>query len=181
MDNNITIIGIGILGLGLALLRVNAGFNVCGVDIFPDYVKCLNDKKYKSNEPYYNKLVKESKNFHATTNLEEGLNFSNLIFIVVQTPNGGGFKFYDHSILSNLLQKINSMKVENKSIIIGCTIMPGYIKEVAEYLLVDCKNTSVSYNPEFVAQEIIKGFKHPDIILIGTNDDTLGDKLKKYI
>ena len=44
------------------------------------------------------------------------------------------------------------MKVENKSIIIGCTIILSYIKEVAEYLLVDCKNTSVSYNPEFVAQ-----------------------------
>jgi nucleotide sugar dehydrogenase len=57
--------------------------------------------------------------------------------------------------------------------------MPGYIREVAEPLLIDCKNTSVSYNPEFVAQgEIIKGFKHPDIILIGTNDDSLGNKLK---
>ena len=93
MDNNITIIGIGKLGLGLALLIEKAGFNVCGVDIFPDYVKCLNDKKYKSNEPYYNKLVKESKNFHATTNLEEGLNFSNLIFIVVQTQMVEGLSF----------------------------------------------------------------------------------------
>ena len=165
MDNNITVVGVGRLGLGLALLVEKAGFNVCGVDIFPDYVKCLNDKTYKSNEPEYENLVTESKNFHATTNLEEGVNFSNLIFIVVQTPNGGGLKFYDHSILSNLLQKINSMKVKNKSIIIGCTVMPGYIREVAEPLLIDCKNTSVSYNPEFVAQgEIIKGFKHPDII-----------------
>ena len=28
--------------------------------------------------------------------------YSDIIFIVVQTPNGGGEKFYDHSILSNL-------------------------------------------------------------------------------
>ena len=45
---------------------------------------------------------------------DEGLNHSDIIFIMVQTPNSGGNKFYDHSIVSNLLQKINEKKVENK-------------------------------------------------------------------
>ena len=39
--------------------------------------------------------------------LEEGLEHSDIIFIMVQTPNSGGNKFYDHSIVSNLLEKIN--------------------------------------------------------------------------
>ena len=33
-----------------------------------------------------------------------------IIFIVVQTPNGGGNRFYDHTILSNLLYSIRFKK-----------------------------------------------------------------------
>ena len=181
MENkNITVIGVGRLGLGLALLIEKTGFNVCGVDIFPSYVKSLNDKTFKTKEPEYELLLKNSNNFKATTNLLEGLNHSNIIFIIVPTPNRGGDRFYDHSILSNLLLKINKHKVKNKSLIIGCTVMPGYIRDIANLLIKDCINTSINYNPEFIAQgEIIKDFRNPDIILIGTNDETLGDKLKE--
>ena len=177
---NITVIGIGRLGLGLALLIEKGGYNVCGIDIFPDYVKCLNEKKYKTKEPEYEKLLQNSKNFHATTSLEEGLKFSDIIFIVVQTPNGGGRRFYDHTILSNLLVKINKYKVKNKDIIIGCTVMPKYIDEIGKLLIDDCENTTLNYNPEFIAQgEIIKGFMNPDIILIGAEKKELADILKK--
>jgi UDPglucose 6-dehydrogenase len=180
MSKNITVIGVGKLGLGLALLIEKGGYNVCGVDIFPDYVKCLNDKTYKTKEPDYENLLQNSKNFHATTDLQEGLNFSDIIFIVVQTPNGGGDRFYDHTILSNLLVKINKYKVKNKDIIVGCTVMPKYINEVGKLLIQDCDNTTLNYNPEFIAQgEIIKGFKNPDIILIGAEDESLGERLKK--
>lgn len=179
MSKNITVIGIGRLGLGLALLVEKGGYNVCGVDIFPDYVKCLNDKTYKTKEPEYENLLNNSKNFHATTDLEEGLKFSDIIFIIVQTPNSGGERFYDHTILSNLLVKINKYKVKNKDIIIGCTVMPKYIDEVGKFLIADCENTTLNYNPEFIAQgEIIKGFLNPDMILIGAEDESLGEKLK---
>jgi len=179
-NKNITVIGVGRLGLGLALLIEKAGFNVCGVDIFPSYVKSLNYKTFKTKEPEYESLLKNSKNFKATTDLQEGLNHSDIIFIIVPTPNGGGDRFYDHSILSNLLLKINKHKIKNKSLIIGCTVMPGYIRDIANLIIKDCENTTINYNPEFIAQgEIVKGFRNPDIILIGTNDDTLGDKLKE--
>tara|TARA_Y100000389_G_scaffold136357_1_gene133911 strand:+ start:11491 stop:12597 length:1107 start_codon:yes stop_codon:yes gene_type:complete len=180
MSKNITVVGVGRLGLGLALLIEEAGYNVCGVDILPSYVKLLNDKIFRTKEPEYETLLKNSKKFKATTDLQEGLNHSDIIFIIVPTPNGGGERFYDHSTLSNLLLKINKHKIKNKSLIIGCTIMPGYIRDIANLLIKDCENTTINYNPEFIAQgEIIKGFKNPDIILIGTNDETLGDKLKE--
>lgn len=179
MNKNITVIGIGKLGLGFALLIEKGGYNVCGVDIFPDYVNCLNNKHYKTKEPHYEELLAESKNFTATTNIVEGLNYSDIIFIVVQTPNAGGDKFYDHSILSNLLTKINSYKVKDKHIIIGCTVMPKYINTIGKDLLADCENTTLNYNPEFVAQgEIVNGFLNPDIILIGTESKELPEKLK---
>lgn len=178
--SNITVLGIGRLGLGLALLIEKAGYNVLGVDINEEYIKQLNNKTFKTKEPDYENLLQNSKNFYASNNLDEGLNYSDIIFIMVQTPNSGGNKFYDHSIVSNLLQKINERKVENKHIIIGCTLMPKYIDEVGSFLLSDCKNTTLSYNPEFIAQgEIIKGFLNPDMVLIGTHSEELGEILRE--
>jgi nucleotide sugar dehydrogenase len=172
--NNITIIGIGKIGLGFSLLLENCGYNVLGVDIFPEYVENLNKKNYKTFEPFYEELLLNSKNFKATLSLQEGLDFSDLIFIIVQTPNGGNDKFYDHSILSNLLEKINKLKPKNKNFIIGCTVMPKYINQIGKLLISDCDNCYLSYNPEFVAQgEIIKGIKNPDIIVIGTDNTNL--------
>lgn len=176
----ITVIGIGKLGLGLALLFEKSGYHVCGVDILPDYVERLNDKSIQFSEPYYNELLNQSKNFYATTSLQEGVALSDLIFIVVQTPNSGGDKFYDHGILSTLLTKINKLKPKNKDFIIGCTVMPKYIDEVGVHLLSDCENCYLSYNPEFVAQgNVVEGFKTSDIILLGTNNENLKPQIEQ--
>jgi nucleotide sugar dehydrogenase len=167
---DITVIGVGKLGLGFALLLEKSKHNVLGVDISPQYVDQLNNKTATFSEPQYNELLQKSTNFRATTDLKEGLNHSDLIFILVQTPNGGGIKFYDHSILSNLLEKINNLRPQNKHFIIGCTVMPHYIDQIARPLLEQCPNCSINYNPEFVAQgDIVKGFENPDMILVGTN------------
>ena len=178
--SNISVLGIGKLGLGLALLIEKAGYNVLGIDINEEYVKQINNKTFKTKEPEYENLLQNSKNFKASLDLNEGLEYSDIIFIMVQTPNSGNNKFYDHSIVSNLLQKINEKKVENKHIIIGCTLMPKYIDEVGSFLISNCKNTTLSYNPEFIAQgEIIKGFLNPDMILIGTHSQELGEILRE--
>lgn len=179
-NNNITVIGIGKLGLGFALLLERSGYNVLGVDIFQDYVNRINEKTIYFEEPKYNTLLQKSENLKATTSLQDGLHHSNIIFIIVQTPNGGGSRFYDHSILSNLLEKINKLKPENKHFIIGCTIMPNYIQDIGKQLISQCKNTTLSYNPEFVAQgDIVRGFENPDIILVGTESESLKPVLKE--
>ena len=166
---DITVIGIGRLGLGFALLLAKSGYNVMGVDINQSYLDKINDKTFTSNEPQYNELIQET-NLKTTTSLKEGINHASIIFILVQTPNGGSTRYYDHSILSSLLTNINQEKPKNKHFIIGCTVMPKYCDEVAWPLLSDCENCTLSYNPEFIAQgDIVRGFENPDIILIGTN------------
>jgi UDPglucose 6-dehydrogenase len=180
MSNSVTVIGIGKLGLGFALLLEKSGYYVCGVDKNEDYVKDLNRSILHSLEPGYNELLTKSTNFHATTSLEEGLTHSNIIFIIINTPNSGGHKFYDHSYLSNLLAEINKYKVNNKNFIIGCTVMPKYIDEIGKFLISDCKDCTMSYNPEFVAQgNIVNGFLKPDLILIGTTSKLVETKLKE--
>lgn len=179
-DKNITVIGIGKLGLGFALLLEKSGYNVLGVDIFQDYVNRINEKTIEFSEPNYNELLQKSENLKATTSIDEGLNHSNIIFIIVQTPNGGGSRFYDHSILSNLLEKINNRKPTNKHFIIGCTVMPNYVQDIGKELINNCKESTLSYNPEFVAQgDIVKGFLNPDIILVGTESEEVKKVLKE--
>lgn len=178
--NKITIIGIGKLGLCNALCLEKCGYNVMGIDINLEYVFQLNNKIFKSQEPYVNEYLTKSKNFIASTSLDEGLEFSDIIYICIQTPNGGNDKFYDHSHLSNLLSNINKKKIKNKNFIISCTVMPGYINTIAKKLLEDCYNCTVNYNPEFVAQgNIIKGYEYQDIILIGEDNINIGNIIEQ--
>lgn len=180
MSKNISIVGVGRLGICVGLCLEYAGYNVLGVDIFPDYVSKINNKTLQSTEPNVEKMLRESKNFHATTSLEEALAFSDLVLIYVATPSTGGETFYDHTTLGKILMQINKHQVKNKHIVIGCTVIPGYIREVGNTLLKDCENTSLSYNPEFIAQgNIVTGMFYPDFILIGEGSKEAGDRLQE--
>lgn len=179
--DKVSVLGIGRLGLCLALVMEKAGYDVLGVDVFPKYVDSLNDKSFRSNEPRVSELLDASTKFRATTSLEEGLAHSDFLYVMVATPSGGGEKFYDHSMLNNLLEKINSYKLPNKHIIIGCTIMPGYIHNIATEILRDSPNVTITYNPEFIAQgDIIKGLLQPDMVLIGEGSNSIGDHLEEH-
>jgi len=176
---NVTVLGVGRLGICLALVLERAGYNVLGVDVIQSYVDALNNKTYKSNEPRVSEFLKEASRFKATMNLDEGLAYSSHIFIMVATPTGLGEKSYDHSMLSKLLLSINDRKAKNKHVFIGCTVLPGFIAHTARYLLRDCENIDVSYNPEFIAQgDVISGLLKPDMVLIGEGSKKAGDFLE---
>ncbi len=176
----ITVIGIGKLGLCSALVFENAGYSVLGIDVNEPYIKSINNKTLFSHEPNVNNYLKKSQNFRASSSLDEGLSFSDLIFIVVPTPNGGHDNYYDHTILGQLLSEINGKKIKNKHLIICCTVMPNYCDSIGKFLIKDCENVTLNYNPEFIAQgEIIHYFENPDIVLIGQENDKIGSKLEQ--
>ena len=78
---NVTVIGIGKLGLGLALLLEKAGNNVLGVDINENYINEINNKLLKTKEPLYEELLTKSNNFIATSDLMKGIDFSDIIIL----------------------------------------------------------------------------------------------------
>lgn len=179
-QNKITFIGVGRLGLCIALTLEHSGYSILGIDTNEEYVKSLNSKTFTTYEPYVEKLLKGADKFRASTNLKEGLDHSDIIFIMVPTPNGGGNNYYDHIILSNLLLKINSLCPSNKTFVIGCTVIPGYNDKIGKSLISDCVNCTLNYHPEFVAQgSIINNYTNPDIILIGESDVRSGDLIEK--
>ena len=180
MTRNISIIGIGRLGICVALCLEKVGYNILGVDTIESYVKQINDKVIESPEPGVSKMLKESKNFKATTNIDDVIKFSDIIFIYVATPSSGGDKHYDHNVLGKVLLSINERKVKNKHIVIGCTVIPGYIQDVGKFLIKDCPGSSLSYNPEFIAQgDIINGIFSADLVLIGQGSPEAGDRLQE--
>jgi len=178
--NNITVIGIGKLGICNALIFEKAGYSVLGIDLSEEYCNSLNIKEQIFEEPYVNEYLQSSENFSASTSLQEGLDFSDLIFIVIDTPNGLDENHYDHSKLINLLKNINQKGIKNKHLIISCTVMPGFINGIGKPLLSNCKNVTLNYNPEFIAQgDIIRTFENPDMVLIGEENQEVGDSLEK--
>jgi nucleotide sugar dehydrogenase len=175
----LTLIGVGRLGLCSALIFEKAGYEVCGVDVHEDYVKQLNEKTFESHEPGVTELLRNCKNFSATCSLAEGVNFSDLLFVCVDTPSTGDDRHYDTLNLNRVLSGINSLKPSNKHVQIMCTVLPGYWRNEGRSLLKDCVNTTLNYNPEFIAQgAIIWGFLNPDVVLIGAETEESGGVIR---
>ena len=194
IDLRLSIIGVGKLGLCAALAFERRGCSVMGCDVNGVLVDQINGKRVASSEPHVVEYLATSENCKATTALEEAVQFANLIFIFVDTPNGGGIAqeaMYDHSKLSEVLYRLNALGPEvlaNKHVVINSTVMPGYIANVGRSLLLGSStgtadgttSPTLSYNPYFVAQgEIFSGFFNPELLLIGEGSPAVGDLLER--
>jgi nucleotide sugar dehydrogenase len=181
MEYDCCVIGIGRLGLCFAVTLENTGLKVVGVDVNHEYVNKINTKQLHSDEPELSNALKLTKNFTATTNLNEAVINSRNIFILVATPTDGGKYYYDHNCLSDVLVKLNNLELRDKSIIINSTVFPGYIKHIGNVLLDKCERCTLSYNPAFVAQgDVMSGYKTGGwfgMVLIGAANDEVADKL----
>jgi nucleotide sugar dehydrogenase len=174
MNKNISIIGIGKLGICLALNLEKNGYNVIGIDLNQEYVNSINNKDLISDEPFVEEYLKNSKNLKATTDISKSLE-NDIIFITVATPSLSSGK-YDHKQIDNVInQLLNCGKqLTKKYLIINCTTMPMYCESLQEKIRE--YNYEICYNPEFIAQgTIIKNQQYPDIVLIGSNTNDIGD------
>ena len=177
--NNISVIGIGKLGLCFSLSLERAGYRVVGVDINESYVKSINDKSFNSSEARVNERLAASKNFEATTDLDKALAHSNIVFVIVATPSLPNGR-YNHSQIEGLVAHLIQQGPQNetKHLVMNCTTMPGYCVELGKRL--EEYNWTVTYNPEFIAQgTIIRDQESPDMILIGEANPMVGNVLEE--
>lgn len=160
----VSVIGIGRLGLTFALLLDSKGYDVCGCDVNEKYIESLKEKTFSSKEPGVEELLEKS-GIKFTTDAIEALNHSDLIFVFVPTPSKEGGA-YNHKYVDQVVSKIKGSDTKNKTLVISCTVMPGYCKGVQQSLFDN--QIEVLYNPEFIAQgSILSGLKNADIVLIG--------------
>ena len=126
MRNNISVIGIGRLGLCFCLTLEKAGYNVVGYDIIEDYVRDINQKTFFSHEPGVNELLSKSENFRATLDVADCVSHSDILFVTVASfsePDGR----YDVSQVDSVVDTLVKLgKQKNAKHLVICTnVNPG--------------------------------------------------------
>lgn len=176
---SIGFIGVGKLGLSLALIFEEAGHTVVCFDKNEVQRNNIRDKSLKTIEPYIEEMLVKSKKISVVDSYKEIYNLSTSFIIVLtpSLPNGA----YDHSAVDDV---VNNLLLENeknpdysdKLLVIVCTVMPLFTQTVQDRL--SKYNYHVCYSPEFIVQgNIVKGMISPDLVLIGCTSDWAKEKI----
>src|SRR6266446_3985649 len=174
---NISVIGLGKVGLALAACLANAGHRIIGVDLREPHVRAVNIRSVVCNEPGLRDRLDVCKtdNLRATTSAEEAVLASDLSFIIVPTPSNtlGGFsvRFVMDAVekIGIALQKKNSRHV----VALVSTVLPGASEHIIIPKLEECSGREIGqtlgycYNPSFIALgDVVQGIERPDYVLI---------------
>ena len=174
----IGLIGAGRLGICLALLMENAGYDVLVSDIREDYVENLNKKIIETAEPYVAEHLKEARNIEATTDNKRVIRECNIIFTLVATPSLDDGSYNVNAVYDVIRDIQTAGDVSGKTFVVGCTTNPGDCARFQD--LLTSYGVSVIYNPEFIAQgSIIKDLTHADMVLIGGDDEEVMHSLSE--
>jgi nucleotide sugar dehydrogenase len=178
MKQKVSVIGIGRLGLSFALLLDSKGYDVVGFDVDGGYVSSLRDKSFVSKENGVNELL-QSSTISFTNYCRNALNHSDIFFVFVPTPSKDNGE-YDHSYIEQVVDEIILYEAKNKTLVICCTVLPGYC-ETLQKKLTDLK-VNVVYNPSLIAQgSICNDLKTADIVLIGGESPVIIKDIYKNI
>ena len=175
---------IGVIGSGYVGLVAAACFAEMG-----NYVKCIDNNKQKINnlkkgvipiyEPGLANLVKENqerKSLAFSTDLNDALRDSEIVFIAVGTPMGEDGSA-DLQFVLQVAREIGE-KMSNDIIIVNKSTVPvGTADKVRQNIqeIVDKRNVSYNFdvvsNPEFLKEgAAINDFMHPDRVVVGASN-----------
>ena len=173
---NITVVGVGYVGLSLALL-LSSVHNVVAVDTDSKRVEHLNNKEiYFDDQEMKNYIKDKTLNLRAIKNLDEKEILStDCIIICVGTDYDELSESLDTKIIDTILRTIS---VVNKKtmVIIRSTIPIGYTKQAREKFGID----DLFFSPEFLREgSALHDCMNPDRIIIGIpkGRDSHGEKI----
>tara|TARA_B100001109_G_scaffold63091_1_gene51714 strand:+ start:2499 stop:3632 length:1134 start_codon:yes stop_codon:yes gene_type:complete len=180
----IGVIGAGRLGICLALLMAEAGYEVLASDVREDYVHSLRNKTIRTTEPAVQELLERSEYIEFTTDNERVIKECEIIFTLVATPSLEDGS-YDVSAVDDVVSDFqkygwnNMDSLVGKSLVVGCTTNPGDCDVFQDKL--SEVGMDVYYNPEFIAQgSIVCDLRFADMVLIGGNGHHASDLEKIY-
>lgn len=186
---NISVVGLGKLGLPLAATIASKGHEVIGVDINKEVVDSLNNGWTSLLEPNLLDFIKKNKShLSATFKTEEAILNSDLTFIITPTPSqtNGYFSLkYVNKVVKEIAKALK-VKQGYHLIAVVSTIMPGSMAKIKNLLekysgRICGEDFGLCYNPEFIALgSVIFNLLNPDFILIGESDKKSGDILEKF-
>jgi UDPglucose 6-dehydrogenase len=174
---NITVIGGGYVGLTTGICLSHLGHKVKVVEKIPQKVQMLKDGHLPIYEPGLEELLQESLQqgrISFTTDMLEGLDFSQVIFVCVGTPeqeDGSADLSQVEEVARFTAQHMKTYKllVEKSTVPVNTHKL---IKKTMQRYMKDPIEFDVVSNPEFLREgSAVKDFLQPDRIVIGIESD----------
>mgnify|MGYP001773215789 CR=1 FL=1 len=181
----ITVVGGGYVGLTTGICFSHLGYEVKVVEKVPQKVSMLNEGVVPIYEPGLEDMLKDSlrlKRISFTTDLVEGLEFSEIIFICVGTPqqeDGSADLSQVEEVARHTAEHMKSYKllVEKSTVPVNThklikKTLQRYMKRHVEF--------DVASNPEFLREgSAVKDFLEPDRIVVGVESERAKSILQK--
>ena len=163
----IAVAGTGYVGLSIATL-LSQHHQVIAVDIIPEKVDLINNKKSPIQDDYIEKyLVEKELNLTATLDAKEA--YSDADFVVIAAPTNYDSKknFFDTSAVEAVIKLVIEYNPE-AIMVIKSTIPVGYTASVREKF--HCDN--IIFSPEFLREsKALYDNLYPSRIIVGTDVD----------
>lgn len=162
----IAIAGTGYVGLSLAVL-LSQHNKVVAVDIIPNKVQMINERKSPIQDEYIERYFKEKElNLTATTDAESAYRTADYVIIATPTNYDPAKNFFDTSAVESVIELV--MRVNpNAWMVIKSTIPVGYTEMVrGKY-----HTNKILFSPEFLREsKALYDNLYPSRIIVGCDD-----------
>ena len=167
----IAVAGTGYVGLSLATLLAQHN-KVIAVDIVPEKVELINQRKSPIQDDYIEKYLAE-KELNLTATLDAEAAYKDAEFVIIAAPTNYDSKknFFDTSAVEAVIQLVTKYN-PNAIMVIKSTIPVGYTASVREKFKCD----NIIFSPEFLREsKALYDNLYPSRIIVGTdlNDERL--------
>ena len=161
----VAVAGTGYVGLSIATL-LSQHHKVYAVDIIPEKVELINNRKSPIQDEYIEKYLDE-KELDLTATLDAKLAYSNADFVVIAAPTNYDSQknFFDTSAVENVIKLV--MEYNPIAImVIKSTIPVGYTKSIRE----KTGSKNIIFSPEFLREsKALYDNLYPSRIIVGTD------------
>lgn len=161
----IAVAGAGYVGLSIATL-LSQHHEVTAVDIIPEKVELINQRKSPIQDEYIEKYLTE-KSLHLTATLDAEAAYKDADFVIIAAPTNYDSKknFFDTSAVEAVIELV--LRCNPQAImVIKSTIPVGYTASVREKY--HCDN--IIFSPEFLREsKALYDNLYPSRIIVGTD------------
>lgn len=163
----IAVAGTGYVGLSIAVLLAQH-HEVTAVDIIPEKVDLINQKKSPIQDEYIEKYLAE-KPLNLTAATDAKAAYADAEYVVIAAPTNYDSKknYFDTSAVESVIRLVQEVN-PNAIMVIKSTIPVGYTKSVREKM--GCEN--LLFSPEFLREsKALYDNLYPSRIIVGTDMD----------